>query len=784
MARVAQDKAYRSFRNGLVTEVTGLTFPPDSCRDINNCDINVDGSVRRRYGLTEESGGFQMEPGCLADLVWEDRPAGPFSYRPYPGAQCLKSELAVTVHLWPAPGGQSDLAFVIFQVGNKLFIRNWMAETISDPGNLDQYIGGSLVLELDYETDGLIYRTNYLDAAKVPLQSSVGTERIWFTSEAVVPFYLEYDIEARVLRGHPVGYDENDPNAAYGKLSMRDFNGIEDGLKPDEQPTTLSDEHRYNLYNQGWTDDLINDYQTSQSKYPSNAQQWVWGKDENEDFDPDLLAKQDFGTSMAPRGRAIIGVLTGNRDFIFPNWDEVNEYDDPSSTSFRTCAFYAGRLWLAGDANKKRPSAVYFSKVIIQPKDAGLMMQENDPTSEHFSDLLATDGGVIPVPEASGIMKLLPFGAGLLVLARNGIWFIYGASEGFKADSYSVEKVSSTGILSASSMVEADQQVVFFAQNSIHAIVFPENGIIPTVIDIAQDKIHTAYNEVPIVARAQAQACYDTRSKKIFWSWLQLVDGRYHFPIYQFSYNRMFVLDTRTGAFSKYTFKPDEGQFLVNGAMFPKRQASRPSMLDYVVTDEDGQVLVGTEEVITFRNARATDQFINSVKVLFLDGVNECIRIMEFYDTAFVDYQTIGVVPTYDYDSFVVTGDEVLEDLQREKQATYLHSFFRKTETGMQVGTDGSLIFENPSGCTVEARWDWHKTAAGGRWSRPQQAYRYRRPFQPEDVEDDVDTGDGIVYTRLKIRGHGRSLALKYSSQSGKDFQLLGYSIPFTANGA
>jgi hypothetical protein len=767
MARIAQDKAYRSFRNGLVTEVTGLTFPPDSCRDIVNCDINVNGSVRRRLGLTQEMGGVLMWPGVYADLVWEDRTAGPFSYRPYPGAQCQKEELAVTVHLWPCPGGQQDLAFVIFQVGNRLFIRNWASPTISDIGAIEPYIDGDLDMWLDYPDVGHVFRTNYLDAAKVPLQSAVGSDRIWFTSSAVVPFFIEYRPETRKLFTKPVGWDEDDPLAEHGLLLMRDFHGVEDGLKVDETPDTLSDAHKYNLLNQGWTEDLISDFFSATSTYPSNTMQWVLGKDENEDFDPTILVKQDFGTSRAPRGRAVINALSGRRDYVFDGIE---------------CAFYAGRLWLAGDSNVKRPASVYFSKVIKNPKDAGVLMQENDPTSEHFPDLLATDGGVIPVAEAAGIMKLLPFGQGLLVMAKNGIWYIYGGDGGFRADNYSVEKVSSTGILAPGSVVEADQQVVFWAENSIHAIVFPEHGYIPTIIDVAMDKIFTLYNEQPLPMRANAQGCYDPRSKRIFWSFLGMDDYRYYNPLHQARFNKMFILDTRTGAFTRYNFQdwPGGGQYAQSVA-FPKKQPTVPSLQDQVVIGGD-LVEANGEEVVVFRDARTADPHVNSLKVVMLDGVGGGVRVMEFLDTSFTDYATVPGLSPFNFDSYVLTGDELLEDLQRYKQAPYLHCFFRRTETGMEYDM-GNLVFENPSGCYVRALWDWHTTGAGNRWSMPQKAYRYRRPFQPVDVNDPVDIGDSIVYTKLRIRGKGRSVTFRFDAEPGKDMQLLGYSVAFTADG-
>jgi hypothetical protein len=40
-----------NFTGGLVTEASPLSFPENSCLDIENMDINIDGSVSRRHAL-------------------------------------------------------------------------------------------------------------------------------------------------------------------------------------------------------------------------------------------------------------------------------------------------------------------------------------------------------------------------------------------------------------------------------------------------------------------------------------------------------------------------------------------------------------------------------------------------------------------------------------------------------------------------------------------------------------------------------------------------------------
>lgn len=788
MPRFNVDKAYQNFVNGFVTEATGLTFPENTCRDIDNCDIEAKGGIRRRLGLNEEVNGEFLGPyfdSVVPDATISVYPrGGQYAVAPTGNETCTRDELAITAHYWPFPSGRTDLNFIVFQVGNYLIIRDWDADIVSSyAAIIDSVDPSSVVLRID-EHDGVLYNTNHVDASKKPLQSTVGLGRLWFTGTQTVPFYLEYDPDTQVVSLTAVGKRED----VEGFLSIRDFNGVDDGLLPDEQPGTLSDEHHYNLLNQGWSDEHIDTYQDSSESdflYPSNAQQWILGKNASDEFSPGRLVKQDFGNSLAPRGRGILHALLGDRDSVFSGVDFSDAHDEKANTGFRTNAFCFGRLWVSGEENKKRPNGVYFSKIIQKPEDAGVFMQENDPTSEHFNELLATDGGVIYITEAANISRLIPFGSGLLVMATNGIWFIYGAGVGFTATDFSVEKVSSTGIIGPSTVVATDQAVVFFANNSIHVVTLPEANIqLPTIVDVAEKRILSYYATIDKAAREKANACFDPVTKKVFWSWLE--EEAYDYPHYNSFYNRILIFDTRTAAFNKYSFTVDLDEDFALGPAFARRTLT-PGQSNVSVVLDDGDPVVldsGSEVVVPSSTGSIGQDILNSIKIVMLSGSEASVRIGEFNDTSFMDYASLPGADESNYTSYIVTGDETLGDLQRNKQATYLYSFFRRTETGFTVNEDDDLIALNPSGCTVRARWDWNNTAAGGRWSDSQRAYRYRRPYSPESIDDTYDTGEEIVATKLKIRGKGRALALKYESVEGEDFQLLGWAIPYTVSGA
>jgi hypothetical protein len=81
-------------------------------------------------------------------------------------------------------------------------------------------------------------------------------------------------------------------------------------------------------------------------------------------------------------------------------------------------------------------------------------------------------------------------------------------------------------------------------------------------------------------------------------------------------------------------------------------------------------------------------------------------------------------------------------------------------------------------GAQMTGKWAWTIDTDTGRWTRPQQAIKSNR--QRLAVKDRVTDNHGVLRTRLKVRGKGDCLVVRYESEEGKDFQLLGYAIPYS----
>jgi hypothetical protein len=75
------------------------------------------------------------------------------------------------------------------------------------------------------------------------------------------------------------------------------------------------------------------------------------------------------------------------------------------------------------------------------------------------------------------------------------------------------------------------------------------------------------------------------------------------------------------------------------------------------------------------------------------------------------------------------------------------------------------------SSLKMQAKWDWANTSASNKYSTEVQVYRNTRP-NPATA-----SGFPIIVTKNKVRGKGRALQLRFTSEAGKDAELVGWGI-------
>lgn len=80
------------------------------------------------------------------------------------------------------------------------------------------------------------------------------------------------------------------------------------------------------------------------------------------------------------------------------------------------------------------------------------------------------------------------------------------------------------------------------------------------------------------------------------------------------------------------------------------------------------------------------------------------------------------------------------------------------------------------SSLTMQARWDWANSSVSNKYSTTVQTYKNNQPSSA------ISAGYPIVVSKNKVRGKGRSLQLRFASETGKDAELVGWGIWFTKN--
>ena len=128
--------------------------------------------------------------------------------------------------------------------------------------------------------------------------------------------------------------------------------------------------------------------------------------------------------------------------------------------------------------------------------------QENDPNDEEINQVVATDGGSLNINNIGTVKKIVEFRNYILLFSENGVWAIYGSNafESFSPISYSVDKISSTGLYHPQGVVVGDNSVYYISKNAIHQIgVGEKNSLMSVDISTASLKrgvkdIITAFN--------------------------------------------------------------------------------------------------------------------------------------------------------------------------------------------------------------------------------------------------------------------------------------------------
>lgn len=706
MAQSLSQKTTNTFIKGLITEAGELTFPEGASVDELNCDLRRDGSRRRRLGVETETSAV------------------------YSSFTLSDTEL-VTTGKWQNVGGLADLEFLVFQKGANLYFYNKSTAPYSE-----QLYSDSISLATHEISSGSA------SLHKCQFASINGT--LIVSSEGINTIVVSFDNSANPKF-----------TASAIAFKIRDFEWQGD-VTGYEAAATTSASRTYDTKNSGWVGTkgaaaLSTWSAANSSNYPPLTHPWYAGKDSSNDFSASEWDKIFAGSTLTANGHYIIDFFNRVRSGLAT--EVIN-------TRFKSVTSFSGRVFYAGIAASEHTGTVLFSKVVDNNNDLGKCYQQNDPTSEYLSDLLATDGGYISIPDAINIQRLYAYQSSLFVFAENGVWAITGVDGVFSASSYGINRVSRVGILNPQSFVEAEGIPFWWSRFGIHTLTTDPTSGQGKEQNLTISTIQTRWDSITTEQKSKVTAIYDSISKKIYWSYPNAGET------VASKLNNFLILDLSLQAFIPWTISDQSSSTdSVVGLAFYSGFGADFNVDVRSGTDGVNDVLAGSDDVV----ATSTSGFTTGDPALVLlirKGSDSKVTMGSFSSTTFLDWGNSN------YTSFAETGYDFVGDLVTKKNAPYIAIYTRLTEEGFNY-TGSAYESIRPSSLLVSAAWDFNDT-----FSATQQAYRLKYPIvvNPSDLTS-FPYPEDVITTRLKIRGHGRSVRLKYSSEQGKDFILLGWGI-------
>ena len=774
MAQDLQRATFKNFSKGLVTDRSPLNAEPNTMADVQNMVLNRDGSVQRRkkFDVLESPTWTLLESHNSGDLNPEEI-------------------TGVSSFLWEGAGesGDSDIIMIhaagranFFFASNKDFLNS--IDTPSKTPNQD--------MNLSVATSG-----NQL------ILTSEDDDRIdvfeYDSSTATVNFVENKTIKVRDLWGW-------EPKKGIQERYRANSDAATD---PTSDEATDFIRQAYERINRGWTLQSLQDYSDYQVTNGADDVFWLpplasspqMYKDNNLAVDFSLEDSIFFGNSPS-RGSSIVidlfergptsssgppysrlsnderyqnrrtvasdiaGLISGTTDSIL---DQAVE--DVSTGGIKDVGYFYGRFWyvftqdslslsdkqtteLGEQQYPQLESLVAFSTITSDNRSLNTCFQEADPTSEFISDRIPTDGGTISIQDMRNPRAITEFAGGILVFAKNGIWYITSGSEGFNPTSFIVKKISNFGALTKWGIVKTSTAIYFLGEEDIYKISLADSDW-PAVQNISFNIIGNYYDNIRKGQLRACRSCYDSINKKIIWQWADYGEG---FFVFQSPENALathqLIYDVINEAFTVNTIDAREDTKDVSFL-------GPPVFLPISVTD-DPRVLY----TILRHNSNASTEY----EVTFGDQKG----------SGFKDFSTQNTGA--EADAFFILN-HYAGDAQVQNQVPTLTTHSKLTETGLKQDANGDYtILENPGSIKVQAYWDFTDKLTG--WGNPDefQAYKLPRAYLSDSTNGSFDYGKTVITTNNKIEGRGRALQLKFSTEPEHDFHLYGVTMLTASN--
>ena len=722
MAQSPNQQIQNQFNKGLLTEFSPLNFPENASVDELNCVLFKSGERSKRLGIQEEADSTRISGNFLPDRLFH-------------------------VTTWENVAQDASLEYVVVQSGGKVRFFKKGVHPLSDGA-----VPTSNTNPAPYVLSLSPYNT--------PYGTGAATSKIDVTSINGELIIVSPQIEAiKVTRNDDGSFTDTQIDFRVRDYEWQGFRNSYNDLSVN---APAGPGRQYDTKNCGWSDgadgvgdDALTTYTTAKSGYwPPLTHPWYSGKTSAGVFSVTEWEKVYSGSSLISNGHYILDLFDKDRETVS---GVVGAGRELVKSRFSAVATYAGRVWYAGVGSK-----VYYSQIVENSFQVGELFQSNDPTSEESPDILATDGGYIHIPEAQGIKKLHPFGSSLLVFADNGVWRVSGIDGNlFKADDFSVYKITDFGLAFRTSLVAGQNAVPFWwSYTGIHTIQVTEGGGLAEV-NLSRDTIQTFFDQIGSDERTFVTGIYDSLEDQVVWAYPEANEST------EYKLNRLLFLDVSLGAFYPWKISDAAGTSpYVVGMSFYSGKGS--NTVTFEVIDSNGNNVVDSSgNIVTVdRDAGVA----GSSNVYFATLVGTEFNFSRVNSTSYLDWGTAN------YEAYAESAFNFSGDLGRRKSNIYITVFMRQTETGFVVSGSGYDAVDESS-LKVSGFWDFKNTPS----TTQQEAYRLKYPVYVDPLNlDTFDYPSNLIATRLKLRGRGRVLKLRFEGQQGKGFKIVGWE---TLNG-
>lgn len=834
MAQAKSTIERNNFAGGLVTEVTALNYPPNSAIDIDNFELNRDGSLSRRLGMIVEGLGAEVQINRDASVV---------------GSQ------AITTYQWKHVDNDPTVSINVVQIGNQLWFLDSFSDTLStNLLNKDEFGVAQPVV-----FDSSILPTTISGNEPMSFASIAGI-LIVASKEMDYPVYLEYTGATDTI-GSPV-------NVTPIRLKCRDLWGVDDGLEVDERPNALSSEHNYNLKNQGWFDSISKSFNRTNEaglalgvvypdmfeapnsqgalrvvtreyvgNYRMGARRYVYNNGSARQYNLYRWLRQEYGiepplgsgdTSWGVTGLTTLkgpggGVGYPSNSDLRPTGNGVNSDGNP--------AFRANQLNLQGSSTTPAPRGRFvldaFDRVSSRVNKSGVSLDFLDKELGKVSQVAVFANRVF----YSGIDSVIedpdersPDYTGSVFFTQSIENFkqleeCYQVADPTSEDDFAL--VATDGgflkIAEAANIVKlvvARSSLVVIAENGVWEVSGVDGVFKATEYTISQvsnvgcvssDSVVVAEDNVfywgdggiyvltpdQVSGKLNAQNITETTiqtryneipsTAKAFVkgrfdpvnrkiTWLYNDSDSYDGVTFKHNYNRELIFDTVLSAFYLRTIGDSSDGRFISGFLSTESFVVINDIQNVVVNGE--QVVVNGENVVVAIPQR--NRGTGTTKYLTLSPKED--GDYQFTASLYggLNYNDWGEV---DSPAYIITGHELGGDTQRSKQIPYLTMNFNRTETGF-TDESGELEAINPSSCTVTARWSFSDNISSGKWGVPFEAYRLNRNYLPTGTGDSFDYGQSVVTSKTKVRGRGVSISFKFETSPLKDCNMIGWAMP------